>query len=99
MTRGSTGHFWIQLEGGPYDLAHNVPLLRAAVEEIREFRKADPEEDIKPVLIKLDSTRDLRGTFYAPDDWKQKHRELANALEEQFKVKFRDNGNSFDSCF
>ena len=70
MARGSTSHFWMQLEGGPYDLAHNVPLLRAVVEELREFMKASVEEDDTPILIKLDSTRDLKGTLYAPGDWK-----------------------------
>ena len=70
MARGSTSHFWMQLESGPYDLAHNVPLLRAVVEELREFMKASVEEDDTPILIKLDSTRDLKGTLYAPGDWK-----------------------------
>ena len=41
----------------------------------------------------------MKGKLYPPDDRKQKHRELEHAFEEQFKVKFRDNGNSFDSCF
>ena len=50
------------------------------------------------MLSKLDSTRDLRGSFYAPGDWKKKHQELAKALEREFGVPFRDNGNSFASC-
>ena len=32
-------------------------------------------------------------------DWKKKHAELAEALEDEFVVPFRDNGNSFESCF
>ena len=30
----SPGRFWIRLAGGPYDLAHNIPLLREVAEEL-----------------------------------------------------------------
>ena len=53
----------------------------------------------RPVVAKLDSTRDIRGSFYAPGEWKNKHRELGQALEREFKVRFRDNGNTFNTCF
>ena len=51
------------------------------------------------MLTKLDITRDLRGAFYAPGDWKVKHNELAAALGKWVGASFRDNGNSFNSCF
>ena len=51
------------------------------------------------MITKIDATRDLRGSFYAPGDWRVKHRELAEALQREFRVPFRDNGNSFASCF
>ena len=51
------------------------------------------------VVAKLDSTRDIRGSFYAPGEWKNNHRELGQALEREFKVPFRNNGNTFNTCF
>ena len=54
--------------------------------------------ETSPTLTKLDSTRDLGGTLYVQDDYKSKHRELAQALELEFGFPFRDNGNSFASC-
>jgi len=53
----------------------------------------------KPILTKIDVTRDLGGSFYAVGDWKAKHRQLAKELEFWFQDPFTDNGNSFDSCF
>ena len=50
-------------------------------------------------MTKLDSTRDLMGSFYAIQDWRKLHSELAEALECEFGAKFKDNGNSFNSCF
>ena len=44
-------------------------------------------------------TRDLRGSLFAKGDWQSKHQLLAAALEEKFGAPFRDNGNSFNSCF
>ena len=37
--------------------------------------------------------------FFAKEDWREKHRELAEALRDQFGCDFHDNGNSFDTCF
>ena len=51
------------------------------------------------MFTKIDVTRDLRGSFYTPGHWKEKHRELASALTSLFGCPFRDNGNSFESCF
>ena len=56
------------------------------------------EDEASPTLTKLDSTRDLGGTLYAQGDYRNKHRELAQALELEFGCPFRDNGNSFASC-
>ena len=33
----SAGHLWIQLGSGPYDLDHNLPILRTVVEYFREL--------------------------------------------------------------
>ena len=53
----------------------------------------------KPTLTKLDATRDLHGIFYVPEAFKARHKELAQALEREFGCAFRDNGNSYLSCF
>ena len=53
----------------------------------------------QPKVIKIDATRDIGGFFYAGSDWRTKHRRLCDALEQQFGTTFRDNGNSFDTCF
>ena len=47
----------------------------------------------------MDATRDLRGMFFAKEAWREKHRELAEALRDEFGCAFHDNGNSFDTCF
>ena len=59
------------------------------------------EEDAEAltILSKLDSTRDLAGSFYALNDWKEKYKELRKALSTKIEVDWRDNGNSFNSCF
>ena len=51
------------------------------------------------MLTKLDVSRDMRGAFYVPGDWKAKHRELGAVLTRWMGINFRDNGNSFNSCF
>ena len=53
----------------------------------------------RPVLTKIDVTRDLRGAFYVPGNWKAKHNELGDVLATYVGTDFRDNGNSFNSCF
>ena len=57
------------------------------------------DEDFIPVLQKLDATRDLVGAFFAPGNWREKHKELQHALTDQFETDLKDNGNSFNSCF
>ena len=81
-------------------------MLKRACELLRRLQPTEQEDDSseqgsaeKPILSKFDATRDLGGAFYAPGDWKEKHRELALALKGEFGVTFRDNGNSFNSCF
>ena len=36
----------------------------------------DEETEPQIILSKLDATRDLAGTFFAPDEWKVKYEEL-----------------------
>ena len=50
-------------------------------------------------MTKLDATRDKRGTFYAPGNWREKLKQLTHALNAEFGRVFSDNGNSFDSSF
>ena len=71
-----SGNFWVQLASGPYDLEHNIPILMQIAEEIRELQLVDLGIVYQPVVVKLDSTRDLGGSFYAAGNWKEKHREL-----------------------
>ena len=68
------GHFWVQLSSGPFDLEHNIPIFRKVAEDLRQLHDAVGAR--KPPLTKIDSTRDLRGSFYSPKDWKAKHKEL-----------------------
>ena len=92
-------HWWVQLKNGPYDVAHNIPILMKIANELRPPPAPGQMVNGRPVVAKLDSTRDIRGSFYAPGEWKNKHRELGQALEREFKVRFRDNGNTFNTCF
>ena len=66
---------------------------------IRQLHTDRQIKDDELAIPKLDATRDFRGSFYAPGDWKTKYLELKEALEREFDTKFRDNGNSFDTCF
>jgi len=49
-------------------------------------------------LAQFDATRDLRGTFYIREDWKERWKFINNELSEEFDTEFRDNGNSFSTC-
>ena len=80
-------------------MPHNSPLLRNVVDILRQNALEKDRKFNKPILTKIDITRDLGGSFYAPGDWKAKHRQLAKELEFWFQDPFTDNGNSFDSCF
>ena len=80
-------------------MAHNQPILKRATEVLHPAEPIDEATDKLPVLTKLDVTRDLRGAFYVPGDWRAKHRELAGVLGRWMNTSFRDNGNSFNSCF
>ena len=51
------------------------------------------------MLAQYDATRDILGTFYCLGDWRKKYEDLRVALEEHFGFGFKDNGNSFASCF
>ena len=45
-------------------------------EELRELQNVGPKKVDHPIVAKIDSTRDLSGSIYAPGDWKKKHMEL-----------------------
>lgn len=91
MVQNKVHHFWLMLASGPYDLEHNLPILRDIAKKLHHGRD-------QPVVTKLDSTRDLRGSLYARDDWRALHKKLCLALEAEFGTTFKDNGNSFNSC-
>ena len=76
-----------------------MPSLKIAADKLDKLRPSDQVVEVNPVVTKVDVTRDLLGSFYAKGDWKSKHQELAIALEKQFGIRFKDNGNSFDSCY
>ena len=63
------------------------------------MRADEPDQDEIPLLQKIDVTRDIRGAFYALDDWKPLYDKLGKALEKWTGAKVRNNGNSFNSCF
>ena len=91
--------FWVQFKCGPLDLLTNSPKLRLAVDFIHK-KKTIPTSNIKqPSLGKLDCTMDVGGSLYAAGDWKSKHSELKENLDDVFDLTFRDNGNSMDTCF
>jgi len=69
------------------------------VDELRPSTRSCQAANSSPILAQFDVTRDLRGTFYCLEDWKKKYDELRVLLEDRFGVDFRNNGNSFESCF
>ena len=79
-------------------MTYVIPYLKIAADKLDQLRPADQIRDDQPVVTKLDVTRDLAGSLFAGQDWKNRHAELADALEERFGFPFRDNGNSFDTC-
>ena len=97
--RGIAGHYWVQLAGGPLHMERNMIVLKGVTQALREFREVGPLGKDRPVLIKLDHTRDLSGFFYAPGHWKEKHKKMREVLKEAFNIDFVDNGNSFDTSF
>ena len=70
----------MQLASGPYDLEHNILILKETCQGLRQQHMDRQSGFDGPTLHKLDATRDLRGSFYAPKDWKMKYRELNEAL-------------------
>ena len=96
----------MQLATGPYDYAHNSPLIRNVVDKLHPMNpstyqspNSQSEEEALSALTKVDMTRDVGGCFYAPADWKVKHQQLSSELTKLFDIPFRDNGNSMNSCF
>ena len=74
--RGNLRRWWVQFASGPFDLEHNIPKLIKIADELRRPSQEVRTKNGQPVVVKIDSTRDLRGSFYAQIDWKKKHREL-----------------------
>ena len=91
--------FWVQLASSLDDLIHNSPLLEKAAELLAQKRIKDYKDHARPSLKKLDMTRDLLYSFFAPGNWREKYNELQSQLNDVFDTCFIDNGNSFDTCF
>ena len=51
------------------------------------------------VLNQFDVARDYKCTFYAANNWRYHHCALQGLLCESFETEFKDDGNSFESCF
>ena len=99
MARQQAGSYWLQLASAPFDVASVMPNLKIAADTLEGLRSGNQAGHTSPIVTKVDVTRDLRGSLFAKEDWKNKHQLLAGALEEKFCVPFRDNSNSFNSCF
>ena len=99
LAKNPPGCFWLTLRSGPFGLAHNMPLLRAVVNSLRAADPVTYHPDRGPILQKVDSSRDVGGTFYATGNWRQKLKKLAEALEAEFDTTFQAISNCFDSCF
>ena len=77
-------------------------IIYAPKETIRSAFRASgqsPTNQEHITVLQFDATIDVGGTFYVQDGWRQKHEELLQALQERFHAVFRNNGNSFESCF
>ena len=74
-------------------------MLKTVVDLVRQLEPAGHPSEGQAVLQKIDSSRDVGGTFFARYCWKQKLKQFAQALGDEFGTVFRNNGNSFDSCF
>ena len=72
LSQSKPNHWWFQLQGGPWDLEHNLPLIKKAAEKLEQ--EATIERGVEPPIIvkKVDVTRDLHGAFYAGPNWKPK---------------------------
>ena len=70
------GYRFVQLAEGPYDLRHNLSLLREAAMALRQ-RLQQRDADVEHVCLQtFDATRDVSSTFFVLDDWRKKHKEL-----------------------
>ena len=67
-------------------MANVMPHLKRAVDVFEKHSISENSSDAIPILSKLDVTRDLRGSFFAINDWKKLHDELASALEYYFSI-------------
>ena len=90
---------WCTPFGSPYGIEVNIKALKSVVQHLRSSVKPGDPEGGQHFLAKFDATRDLRGTFYCQEYWKEKHEELREELENCFGTNLNDNGNSFSSCF
>ena len=50
-------------------------------------------------LREFDVTQDYLGTFYGGLNWREKWLKLKGALDDRFNTTFKDNKNSFETCF
>lgn len=73
-------------------------MKKVAVDVERRKLVANQDQE-EPIVNKIDITRDLKGFFFAADDWTGKYMEFKVLLEEQFHVALKTNSNSFNSCF
>ena len=67
--------------------------------EIRPSRENLRSDDREPFMIQFDATRDIKGTFYSQNDFRNHYQELKRKIEQTLRTKLRDNSNSFNSCF
>ena len=89
----------MQLASDPYDLERNHSALNKAAWALKK-RHALPKGFLEgPTVLQFNATLDVGGTFYVQDGWQMKHEELRQALQDHFRAVFRNNGNSFPSCF
>ncbi len=92
------GCHWFQLAGPPYSIKSSLRILKEVVEMQRPSTSPGQAYEAQPLLVQYDATRDVRGTFYCLENWREKHEELRLQLNGISGGRFKDNGNSFASC-
>ena len=50
-----------------------MPSLKIAADKLDGFHQSDQIRDAPPIVTKIDVTRDLGGSLFAGEDWKEKH--------------------------
>ena len=100
---------FVQLYDGDYDMKYVLEKLYKVMTDIRKEvieAKAkkwetyvDPKCKKEPHMLQIDITQDFKGSFWGGNNWKNKYIELKEKLDETFNTTFKDNKNSFVSCF